>query len=112
MSIDSQVKKRTAMGKEIEGLLNQLSAKMAEYNALSISIYKQIPNPDCLPGDSPISPARNENNLRRHLAKLGFKWAFALPFGVTEVKPFSEEAKDGGKWALKFEPAPTLDKLV
>jgi len=87
-----------AKAKSIQEQMEKLHKDWSEFEGLTLRAFKKMPKNDANFSESPLSPMRMMNAFKQNLAKLGWSWAAALPFGPEPVRTFLAVATDACTW--------------
>lgn len=88
--------------KDIQNKLDSLFRDWAAFEAAALQAYKKMPQADAMFSDSPLSSVRMLHAFRQNMAKLGWKWASALPYGPDNVKTFLTIVEEAITWGQRI----------
>ncbi len=91
-------------GLEIQNRMISLIQEWNEFDSLLRKAYMAMPKKECLLLDSPLSPHRMLMVFRKHMLKMGWKWAspLDLSFGTVDIKNFADVVSDSCLWGARI----------
>lgn len=100
--VEDRIKVRNKIISEIKDHANAMAEAWQKLAPHDLDTYQMLINPDCLFGDSPMSPLNTSRWLLLHLHKKGLSFLAGHPDGPEAIQDFWLVASDASKWMMKF----------
>lgn len=100
--IENMVKDRAKLCSSIQNDITSLALKLKKLNDNDLELYQMLHGPDCLFGDSPLSPARTTHWAKEFMIKKDMDFIGFVLDGKPSIMTFIERMEDASGWALRF----------